>query len=87
MDWWDQLRLENDMTVMEVQEMGVIKGDGVYLTSRANRVAAVALCYRMKETVTKVEEQRRPERGDCMKSRRMELVEDNTADTAAMKRV
>ncbi len=70
-DWWHQLRLENDMTVMGVQKMGVIKGDGVHLTSRANRVAAVALCYRMKETVTKVEEQRRPEQGDRMKSRRI----------------
>jgi hypothetical protein len=36
---------ENDMHVIEVRKMGVIEGDGVHLTSHANRVSVVALCY------------------------------------------
>jgi hypothetical protein len=42
--WWDLLGLDKDKTVNEVRMLRVIEGDGVHLTSRANRNAAVNLC-------------------------------------------
>ncbi len=41
--------LDKDKTVMEVRGLGVTEGDGVHLTSRAKRVAAVSLCHRVME--------------------------------------
>jgi hypothetical protein len=49
MDWWDMLGMEGDMTAKEVKRLRVIGTDGVHLTSRANKVAAVSLCLRSKE--------------------------------------
>jgi hypothetical protein len=43
------LGLDKDKTVMEVRGLGVTEGDGVHLTSRAKRVAAVSLCHRVME--------------------------------------
>jgi hypothetical protein len=66
---WDLLGLEKDVTVTEMRKIGVIEGDGVHLTTRACRVTAVSLCTRIREMVSKVEEQRRPELGDMMMRR------------------
>jgi hypothetical protein len=49
MEWWDLLGLDKDKTVMEVRGLGVTEGDGVHLTSRANRVDAISLCHRVME--------------------------------------
>jgi hypothetical protein len=50
-EWWDVLGFETDMTVRETFEMRVVGTDGVHLTDRANRCAAVSLCdrYRVPE--------------------------------------
>ncbi len=50
-DWWDLLGLEGDMTAREVKRLKVIGPDGVHLTERANKVAAVSLCQRSREMV------------------------------------
>ncbi len=47
--WWDLLGLDKDKNVNEVRALRVIEGDGVHLTSRANRNAAVNLCRRVRE--------------------------------------
>jgi hypothetical protein len=49
--WWDLLGLDKDKNVNEVRAMKVIEGDGVHLTSCANRNAAVSLCRRVREMV------------------------------------
>jgi hypothetical protein len=48
-EWWDLLGLDKDKSVGEVRALRVIEGDGVHLTARANRNAAVSLCRRVKE--------------------------------------
>ncbi len=45
-EWWDILGFEKDMTVKETQRMRIVSEDGVHLTTRANRCAAVSLCIR-----------------------------------------
>jgi hypothetical protein len=47
-DWWDLVGLDGDMTVKEVKRLGIIESDGVHLTSRACRNAAVLLCNRLR---------------------------------------
>jgi hypothetical protein len=49
--WWDLLGLDKDKTVSEVRLLRVIESDGVHLTARANRNAAVNLCRRVREMV------------------------------------
>ncbi len=54
LDWWDMLGLDGDMTAKEVKQLlllllVVIGLDGVHLTTRANKVAAVSLCLRSRE--------------------------------------
>jgi hypothetical protein len=49
--WWDLLGLDKDKNVNEVRVLRVIEGDGVHLTSRTNRNAAVNLCRRVREMV------------------------------------
>jgi hypothetical protein len=49
LDWWDMLGLDGDMTAKEVKRLRVIGQDGVHLTARANKVAAVSLCHRSRE--------------------------------------
>jgi hypothetical protein len=51
--WWDLLGLDQDKTVGEVRALRVIEGDGVHLTERANRNAAVLLCRRIREMVVR----------------------------------
>jgi hypothetical protein len=48
-DWWDLLGLDEDMSAKEVKRLRVIGQDGVHLTARANKVAAVSLCQRSRE--------------------------------------
>jgi hypothetical protein len=47
-DWWDLVGLDGEMTVKEVKRLGIIESDGVHLTSRACRNAAVLLCNRLR---------------------------------------
>jgi hypothetical protein len=51
LDWWDLLGLEGDMTVREVKRLRIVGQDGVHLTTRANKVAAVSLYQRSREVV------------------------------------
>jgi hypothetical protein len=48
-DWWDMLGLDGDMSAKEVKRLRGIGQDGVHLTARANKVAAVSLCQRSRE--------------------------------------
>ncbi len=52
------LGLDKDKTVQEVKRMNVIEGDGVHLSVRANRCAAVSLCPRLTEMESDMEETR-----------------------------
>jgi hypothetical protein len=45
-DWWDILGLDGDVKLEEIVNMRLIDSDGVHLSSRANRCAAVSLCDR-----------------------------------------
>jgi hypothetical protein len=49
LEWWDVLRLEGDKTVSDMKRMRLVEDDGVHLTVRANRCAAVSLCIRVRE--------------------------------------
>jgi hypothetical protein len=71
--WWDVLGLEQDKTVGEVRALKVIEGDGVHLTTRANRNAAVLLCRRIREMVLRA-------------SREMEIDEEDDGAGKRMKR-
>jgi hypothetical protein len=51
LQWWDLLGLDKDKNVNEVRALRVLEGDGVHLTARANRNAAVLLCRRIREMV------------------------------------
>jgi hypothetical protein len=44
MEWWDMLGLEGEMSVKEVKRLRVVGMDGVHLTPRTNKVAAISLC-------------------------------------------
>jgi hypothetical protein len=48
LDWWDLVGLDSDTTVKEVKRLGIIDSDGVHLTSRACRNAALLLCNRLR---------------------------------------
>jgi hypothetical protein len=50
LEWWDILGLDCDKPAMDVKRMRLVEDDGVHLTSRANRCAAVSLCTRMRES-------------------------------------
>jgi hypothetical protein len=45
-DWWDILGLDGDVKLDEIANMRIIYSDGVHLSNRANRCAAVSLCDR-----------------------------------------
>jgi hypothetical protein len=49
MDWWRLLKLDGEGTVREVASKGIVDRDGVHLTVRMNRTAAVSICHRMME--------------------------------------
>ncbi len=72
--WWDLLGLDKDKTVGEVRALRVIEGDGVHLTARANRNAAVLLCRRIREMVVRAgrEFEMEEEEGAEGKRRRIE---------------
>jgi hypothetical protein len=56
-EWWDLLGLDKDHSVSEVRKMRVIEGDGVHLSVRANRNAAVSLCRRVREMLNQEEKE------------------------------
>jgi hypothetical protein len=45
-DWWDILGLDGDAKLDKIANMRIIDSDGVHLSNRANRCAAVSLCDR-----------------------------------------
>jgi hypothetical protein len=47
LEWWDLLGLDGDTTVTNIRRMGIIDTDGVHLTTRACRNAALILCDRL----------------------------------------
>jgi hypothetical protein len=49
LEWWDLLGLEGDANVTDIRRMGIVDDDGVHLTARACRNAAVVLCNRLNE--------------------------------------
>jgi hypothetical protein len=56
LEWWDILGLDSDKTVNDVKRMRLVEDDGVHLTSRANRCAAVSLCIRVRENESESED-------------------------------
>jgi hypothetical protein len=74
LQWWDILGLDKDKTVNEVRSMRVMDGDGVHLSSRANRNAAVNLCRRVREMVRRAARDQDVETDEdvCGKRRRIE---------------
>jgi hypothetical protein len=49
LEWWDLVGLDGDVTVANIRRMGIIDADGVHLTARACRNAALVLCKRLNE--------------------------------------
>jgi hypothetical protein len=49
LEWWDLLGLDGDVAVTDIRRMGIVDNDGVHLTARACRNAAVVLCNRLNE--------------------------------------
>ncbi len=70
LEWWDLLGLDNDKTVAEVKKMKLVENDGVHLSARANRCAAVSMCIRMREDENEIEEDR-SEAGRYIKKARL----------------
>ncbi len=70
MEWWDILGLDSDKTATDVKRMRLVEDDGVHLTSRANRCAAVSLCTRMRENEGEFEDLR-SEAGSYIKKPRL----------------
>ncbi len=68
-EWWKLLKLGGEGTVKEVLSKGVVCGDGVHLTSKMNKIAAVSLCHRMLETG----EERWSEEGSESSSKKIRL--------------
>jgi hypothetical protein len=56
LEWWDILGLDSDKTVNDVKRMRLVEDDGVHLTSRANRCAALSLCIRVRENESESED-------------------------------
>ncbi len=72
LEWWDVLGLEGDKTVSEVKRMRLVEDDGVHLTVRANRCAAVSLCIRVREKEIESEyEERKSHTGSVIKRPRL----------------
>jgi hypothetical protein len=71
-EWWDLLGLGKDHRVSEVRKMRVIEGDGVHLTARANRNAAVSLCRRVREMLSHEEKEDEMDGTGDSKRRRVE---------------
>jgi hypothetical protein len=70
LEWWDILGLDSDKTATDVKRMRLVEDDGVHLTSRANRCAAVSLCTRMRENEGEFEDLR-SEAGSYIKKPRL----------------
>jgi hypothetical protein len=49
MEWWEALGWEQEGSLQEVRKSGVICEDGVHLTEKMNKLAAVNLCHRLSE--------------------------------------
>jgi hypothetical protein len=49
LQWWEVIGMDKDMRVEETRDMRVVDSDGVHLTSKANRNAAVFICKRLME--------------------------------------
>ncbi len=72
LEWWDVLGLEGDKTVSDVKRMRLVESDGVHLTVRANRCAAVSLCIRVREKELENEhEERKSHTGSVIKRPRL----------------
>jgi hypothetical protein len=56
LEWWDILGLDSDKTISKVKRMRLVEGDGVHLSVRVNRCAAVSLCIRVREAESEIEE-------------------------------
>jgi hypothetical protein len=70
LEWWDILGLDSDKTATDVKRMRLVEDDGVHLTSRANRCAAVSLCTRVRENESELEDLR-SEAGSYIKRPRL----------------
>jgi hypothetical protein len=68
-EWWKLLKMEGEGTVREVLSKGVVCGDGVHLTAKMNKLAAVSLCHRLMETG----EEKWSEDGSVSSSKRIKL--------------
>ncbi len=72
LEWWDLLGLDNDKTVADVKKMKLVENDGVHLSVRANRCAAVSMCIRLREEENENEhEDDRSEAGRYIKKARL----------------
>jgi hypothetical protein len=49
MEWWEALGWEQEGSLQEVRKSGVVCEDGVHLTEKMNKLAAVNLCHRLAE--------------------------------------
>ncbi len=70
LEWWDLLGLDNDKTVADVKKMKLVENDGVHLSVRANRCAAVSMCIRLREEENEIEDDR-SEAGRYIKKARL----------------
>jgi hypothetical protein len=58
LQWWEVIGMNKDLTAEETSDMRLVDSDGVHLTLKANRDAAVFICKRLAEP-----ERRRMESG------------------------
>ncbi len=49
LEWWEALGWEQEGSLQELRKSGVVSEDGVHLTEKMNRLAAVNLCHRLSE--------------------------------------
>ncbi len=49
MEWWEALGWEQEGSLQEVRRSGVVCEDGVPLTEKMNKLAAVNFCHRLSE--------------------------------------
>ncbi len=47
LNWWGLLGLEKYMPCSKMRQENAVDGDGVHLTDKANRIAAVSKCHRL----------------------------------------
>ena len=45
--WYSQLGYDKDMASDDIKNKMIVENDGVHLTPKANRFAAVSLCHRL----------------------------------------